>query len=409
MLLATLIALGGATAQPAAEAEVQPTRPPRARPHYRLGDGLTFSFDGDKHRVGLGGFIQPAWAIQAQGSDGLEQFLRVRGAYLNLHGEFFDETVLFFFQTDFSRDEPLLDAWLGFRPVSWLTLSLGQMLTPTSNREQQHMESDLGFIDRSLLSRTFSESGRELGAFVGGDFDVAGIVLRPQLAMTSGDGRNSFGFDSRDRDIGGLKWGGRLDVLPFGDFSEGNGRTVPDLGREQRFKLVLGGAASYNDGVSEARGAGHDEFTFWDAFGDRQQPDYVLIYADLLAKFQGFSLLVEFANSSATSLDGTFTNEAGTVPLLPGEISEFLILGNAVNAQLGYVFDFGLSLDARATFLFAEFDREESLLQDTNAYGGGISYYFFKHALKAQLNYEHIEEEGLPNRDVGELLVQVIL
>jgi hypothetical protein len=423
MLLNATLLLAMLSAQPEASASVEAARKSRNRAEYELGSGLTFRFGEDQHMVGLGGFIQPAWTVEvvddfdppdpmAETVEGnTDQFLRVRRSFLNLKGQFFDRTLEFVFQTDFSLDEPLLDAWLGYNPFSWLSLSLGQRQTSTLNREQQHIESDLSFVDRSLLSRTFSESGRELGGYVDLEFDIGGILVRPRLAATSGDGRNSFGEDSRDRDVGGLKWGGRLDVLPFGDFAEGNRNTVPDLAGESSFKVIAGVAGSYNDGASEARGAGHDEFSlFEEGGGGRKQPDYVQIYADLLAKYQGFSLLVEFVNATATSLDGTFTNEAGTIPLVAGEISEFLILGNAVNAQLGYVFGFGLAVDVRYTQLFAEFDdRETSLLQDTRAYGGGFAWYFFGHALKAQLNFERVEEDLQPDIHAGELLIQVIL
>jgi hypothetical protein len=395
-----LCALG----QPTLEADVGS----RNRARYELGSGLSFSFADGKHEVGLGGFIQPSWAIQDVEGE-FDQFLRARRTFLNLGGEFFDERLGFFFQVDFTLPEPLLDAWLRYSPWEWLDLQLGQVLTPTNNREQLHMESDLSFVQRSLLSRTFSESGREFGAYMALDIPVGGMLVRPMLSITSGDGRNSFGEDSRDRDVGGLKYGGRLDFLPFGDFMERNRGTVPDLCHEKTPKLVLGGAISRNSGASGPNGAGHDEFSLFDQFGDRNQPDYVLVYGDLLAKWQGVSLLFEFANASATSLEGSFTNESATTLLLPTEIASFLRLGNAINAQVGYVFDFGLSVDARYTQLFQEFGTDASLLQDTQAFGGGLAYYFFDHALKAQLNYERVGADGSPDIDTGEFILQVIL
>jgi len=395
-----LCALG----QPTMEGDVGP----RNRASYDLGSGLTFSFAEGEHEVGLGGFIQPSWAIQDVEGE-FDQFFRARRTFFNLRGEFFDEKLGFFFQVDFTLPEPLLDAWLRYSPWSWLDLHLGQVLTPTNNREQLHMESDLSFVERSLLSRTFSGSGRELGAYMALDIPLADMLIRPMLSITSGDGRNSFGEDSRDRDAGGLKYGARLDFLPFGDFAERNQGTIPDFAHEAMPKLVVGGAISRNYGASAPNGAGHNEFSFFDQFGSRNQPDYVLVYGDLLAKWQGVSMLFEFANASATSLEGTFTNESATTLLLPGEIASFLLLGNAINAQVGYVFDFGLAVDARYTQLFQEFATEDSLLQDTRAFGGGLAYYFFDHALKAQLNYERLSQDGVPDVDTGELLLQVIL
>lgn len=387
-------------------AEVQP----KNRAKYRLGDGLMFSFAEDQHRVGLGGFIQPAWAVAAEEGESADQFLRAKRTYLSLEGSFFDERIDFFAQVDFSLNEPLLDAWLGYNFGSWLSLSMGQRQTLTNNRELLHMESQLSFTERSLLSRTFSESGRELGVYSVATLDLAGFLIRPQLAVTSGDGRNAFGGDSRDRDVGGLKYGGRLDVLPFGDFSAGSQGMVVDLAREQRFKLVAGAAASYNDGASHPNGAGQGDFFLYDAFGDVQNPDYLLFYADVLAKWQGFSLLLEYVNATATGLEGTFVDEGATIPLVAGQISEFLILGNGVNGQLGYVFDFGLGLDVRYSRLWAEFDDvPASLLQDQSALGAGAAFYVFDQSLKFQLNYEYLDVDTGTEVHQGEFLVQVIL
>lgn len=384
--------------------------PPTPTAHFEPGRGLAFSFEEDQHEFSIGGFIQPAWGFEEVGGT-VDQFFNARRTHLMLRGAFFNRTAEVFVQADFSRDEPLLDAWLAYNPWPWLSIATGQRLAVTNNREMLHMESQLTFVDRSLLSRTFSRSGRELGVFVLSEVGLGPVLVRPQLSVTSGDGRNSFGVDSRDRDVGGLKWGGRLDVLPFGDFSQDNGGMVVDLAREQSLKLVVGGAASYNDGASQQNGAGHRDFTLYNPDGGVQQPDYVLIYADVLVKYMGFSLLLEVVNASATSLENTFTNEAATVPLFSGQISEFLVLGNAVHAQFGYVFDFGLGLDLRYTQLFAEFsDEPASLLQDGLGYGASVAWYALKQALKVQFSFEVVDiDRAGPAVRRGDVLVQLIL
>ena len=381
---------------------------------FELGSGLAFKFDSGQHFVKVGGFIQPAWGIEQPEGEDIQQFLNARRTYFSLQGSFFKETVDFFFQTDFSLSEPLLDAWLGVNVCDCLSISFGQRQALTNNREMLHMESQLTFTRRSLLSRTFSLSGRELGAFAFGQVDLFGFLIRPQLSVTSGDGRNSFGADSRDVDIGGFKWGARVDLLPFGNFTEGNRGMVADLERERSLKLVLGGALSYNDGASHRNGAGHGEFFLYDGEQDEQLPDYVLIYADLLLKFRGLSLLAEFVDASATSLDGLYTDDASTNLLFRTQISEFLVLGTGVNGQLGYYFEVGggagLGIDLRYTRLFAEFsENEASLLQDATAYGAGLTVYVLKQTLKVQLNFERIDIDGRPTTTGGDLLVQLIL
>ena len=77
-------------------------------------------------------------------------------------------------------------------------------------------ENSLAFFDRSLLSQTFNESGREFGIKSSYVFGGANFALIPMLQITSGDGLNSFGIDSRDVDLGGLKYALRVDLIPFG-------------------------------------------------------------------------------------------------------------------------------------------------------------------------------------------------
>ena len=388
----------------------EPSLQAKHKVDFELGSGLGFTFDNGKHLVRVGGFIQPAWGIDVSDGEDPDQFLNARRTHFFLQGQFFDDSVEFFFQSDFSRAEPLLDAWLSYRPWSWLDVSVGQRQALTNNREMLHMESQLAFSRRSVLSRTFSLSGRELGLFVRTEVDLGGVIVRPQGSVTSGDGRNSFGADSRDVDIGGFKWGGRLDILPFGDFSEGNGAMVVDLAREQSLKVILGGAFSYNDGASHRNGAGHGDFFLYNEGGEDQLPDYVMIYADLLAKFRGFSLLAEFVNASATSLQGTYTDDSGVNLLFRTQISEFLILGNGFNAQLGYYLGAGVGMDVRYSRLFAEFTgNEQSLLKDTTAYGAGLTVYILKQTLKVQISYERLEVDNGPTVNGADLLVQLIL
>ena len=73
----------------------------------------------------------------------------------------------------------------------------------------------LQLVERSRLTSAFS-SIREFGLFLSGNFRLngKGSYLRPYFVLTNGDGINNF-----DKDLGGLKIGGRLDFLPFGFFT----------------------------------------------------------------------------------------------------------------------------------------------------------------------------------------------
>jgi len=388
---------------PAAAAEL-----PENEVSYDLGDGLRFSLDDGTHVFRIGGFVQPSWQATFLPDGQVEQVLVAKRTQFGIDGSLENDRIPFEILTDFSLGQPLLNAWVGYRPVEGLTLSAGQRPNPANLREMLYNEGYLSFPERSLVSRTFSETGREFGLFADVDIAIGQAHLRPSLSVTSGDGRNSFGTDSRDVDLGGFKWGGRLDLLPFGDFSEGNRASVSDVVGEDSPRLAIGGAVSFNDGASGRNGEGHGEFLLFDEGGDAQLPDYTKIHADVVFKWQGLSVLGEFVTTSASGLDGAFTDDVGGNPLVSSEIAEFLVLGQGINGQLGYCFGFGLGLDVRYSMLLDEFpDNGGSQLQETSELGAVLTAFLDDHDLKIQLAGSRVEVADTEPFLVGELLAHL--
>jgi hypothetical protein len=382
--------------------------PPRHQATFELGSGLNFSFNQGAYHFSMGGVIQPYMAFDKTSDNPSDRFFNVKRSYFNFAGQARDEKVSFFMQLDFSLTNPLLDAWVAYQPFDQLKVSLGQKQTLGNNREMMIMEDQLQFPDRGLLSSAFSRSGREFGVFVESRWGSETFAVVPQIAITSGDGRNSFGQDSRDVDLGGFKYAARLDIYPLGFFSEGNDQLIADLAHESRPKLLLGAAASYNDGASQMTGEGHGDFFLYNALGGVQLPDYRQVYADLLFKYQGFSLLGEYVIATATSLEGSFTDEFGVTPLLPTQISQYLALGRAFNAQLGYVTRSGYALDFRYGALNPEFgENPNSLIQERSAFSVGASKYFKGNDLKLQLAFTSSSLPDDITQNLGEVILQL--
>lgn len=294
---------------------------------FKLGTGLNFSFNQGNYQFNFGGFVTPTYSYSKVSGLDAENKFNARNAFLILSGKAVKEKVSFLVQTDYSQSQPLLDAWLAYHPTNNITITFGQKQTFVNNREMTYREDRLQFTDRSLLSQTLSNTGREFGMFVESKFKVGDqFGIAPMVAVTSGDGRNSFGSDSRDSDLGGIKIGGRLDVYPLGYFTEGNNLFSADLAHEQKLKFVIGAAFSKNTGASNAVGEGHGDFFLFDVNGNDNLPDYSQVYIDLLLKYKGFSLSAEYANASADGLDLMYTDEAATQILAPQQISEFLVI-----------------------------------------------------------------------------------
>lgn len=375
---------------------------------FELGSGMNFSFNEGAYQFNFGGFIQPFYGFsQTQDSDP-DHFFTARNTFLLLSGKAVKEKVSFSIQADYSRNQPLLDAWVAYHPTKNTVITFGQKQTFVNNREMIYREDRLQFTNRSLLSQTMSNTGREFGVFaetkLGTDF---GIV--PMLAVTSGDGRNSFGSDSRDTDFGGLKIGGRLDVYPLGYFSEGNDLHSADLGREQKLKLVVGAAISQNYGATNVVGEGHGNFFLYDSIGGLQLPNYTQLYVDILVKYKGFSFLGEFANASAQLTDKSYLDAGAATILVPTQISQYLMLGDRMNFQLGYVTKSGFSFDARYEIASPEFSANlNSILSESNALTFGVSKYFDNNNLKIQTSVTSIDFANNKNQLLGELLMQIV-
>jgi hypothetical protein len=370
-------------------------------------NGLNFSFNNGDYLFQMGGFIQPTYRYQRVANSDPAHFFSAKRSFLRLAGNAKQEKVSFLIQTNFSDTRPLFDAWVAYHPSEQLTISFGQKQTFVNNREMLFREDRLQFTERSLLSETLSRTGREFGLFVEGRYGN-NFGIAPMLAISSGDGRNSFGADSRDTDFGGLKYGGRLDLYPLGYFTEGNDRYSSDLKREKTLKLVVGSAFSVNRGSTDAVGEGHGNFLLYNKNGEVQLPNYRQLYIDLLAKYRGFSLLLEFGNASAAGLTENYTDAAAVQLIAPQQISSLLHLGNSINAQLGYVTPSGYSADLRFSNASPEFaSYTNSLLQKTESYSVGLTKYVKEHNLKIQTTFSYLNNAVTGNTQVAELMFQM--
>ncbi len=359
---------------------------------FELGQGLNFRFQENAYQFKISGMMQPqALYEEVEGSE-YALFLNSRRTYLNFSGTAREEKLSFFMQMDFSDNSPLLDAWVAYHPWENWSIALGQKQNVGNNREMLIMENYLSFPDRSLLSRSLSNSGREMGVFLEAKLKAGNMLFVPQLSLTSGDGRNSFGTDSRDVDRGGVKYSGRLDFYPLGEFEGGSLRSIADVEHQSQLRMVLGIAGSYNDGASGAVGESHGDFTLYNAIGESQLPDYRQWFADLLMKYRGFSFLGEFGIASATSLEALYLNQSLEDPLLATQIGEYLALGSAYNLQLGYVTKGGYGLDLRYSAVQTEFElNNRVLLPSSTAYSIGLSKYLKGHSLKLQSIFSLLE------------------
>jgi hypothetical protein len=258
----------------------------------------------------------------------------------------------------------LHDAWIAYRP--WgdnrLQFSFGQRATPTDNIELSISSHALSFAERSKITSMFSTI-REVGFFVESSHHVGHTkgVIRPSLAITDGDGPISGG-----KRYGGLKYGGRINYLPLGTFRNYGQSREGDMAYEFTPKLCLGVAYSYNMGTSDRRGGrSSGDILYLDAKDRYCLPDMSKLVADINFKYQGWSLLAEFAKTWAAVSDditqrvrnaGTATTDFDVdgVQDVDAYIRNRMMLGWGYNIQAGYMFRSLWSIDARYTHIEAD-------------------------------------------------------
>ncbi|MHA6697265.1 hypothetical protein [Chryseobacterium sp. A321] len=354
--------------------------------------------------ISVSGYLQTLYSHESFKEVPSTSQFRLSHLFLTLKAEAPEEKLSATVQLDFGLKDAFLDAWIAYQPTKNITLSLGQKQTPLNNKELILKSSKLTFQDKSLLSSAFGASGRELGVYGEMVLGKKELKLVPQVAITSGDGRNVL-----SNDIGGLKYGARLDFYPFGFFKDQKSLTIGDLQHEPSPKLVLGAAYSYNQGVSHKSGEGHGDFLLLDKDLNAVYPNYEKIYADLLFKYRGFSFFTELAKARTSGNSTLAKHENGED--LVGEAKElysYLSLGKAYNLQMGYSFPKGLGIDLRYASIAPEYSSmQNSVLQKSSAFTLGISKYFLRSALKLHTAYSFLEKEKVGPSQRADLLVQL--
>ncbi len=338
---------------------------------------LVFSLNNGEYEFGLGGLIQvSANRLTTNTSEPTLQLFPQR-TFFNFHGKSNKNGLGFFVQTDFSMPSLLLDAVVTYQPNSSTNIEIGQRQNVGNNREMLIQEGNLLNPDRELLSTTFSKTGREFGLFIDQTISIGSIILHPQASVTSGDGLNSYGLDSRDVDLGGLKFSGRFDIYPFGSKINSRDIKLTNTGNSnQKPWAVFGVYGSFNQGASDSKGEGHNNFNLYNSAGELQLPNYRKWGVDLLFKWNKISILAEYGINTANGLKGSYIDMFGNQKLTETQISEYLALGSGYQLRLGYVLPKNFELYATYGAISEEFSQNPySIVQSQSSWKAGLSKY----------------------------------
>ena len=388
---------------------------------YRFGEGWRMK-DSSGSFLRISGYLQPyaeSKRLMSETETDADVRFRMRRVRLRIDGNSADDKFSYRFQTDLSgtgelidgSSNYLLDAWVAYEPVRRLKISFGQRAPYTDNRELFMNSNTLQLVERSRLTSAFATI-REFGLFVENTARLSNqAYLRSYFTLTNGDGPNVIG-----RDRGGLKYGGRIDFLPFGLFSSQGQFNQVDIIRERTPKLVIGTTYSYAQGVSSRSGRESGAILYLDAQNQELLPDYAKFGVDFLFKYRGFSALGEYMQGNAF-VPGNITQRVrvdGSVSgdfIVNGEqnVSDYIkarmIVGSAWNLQMGYLMKNGISVDGRYTQLTPathSFLNNGTFYNRPYYYTLGLSKYVGRHyGAKIQADLTLVQNRGGINNNQG--------
>lgn len=339
--------------------------------------GLTFVPKDSSFSIAMRFRMQNRIGVETVSDDDLsikDYEMRTRRLRLRFDGFLLDKNLNYNIQLNFSRADQdwddsgipnvIRDAYISYKFTPDFNLGIGQRKLP-GNRQRVVSSGDQQFVDRSIVNANFNID-RDFGLYANYSPTLFGdVLLNLSGAVSTGDGRSNNKTDD-------IAYTGRAEILPFGKFTGGGDYYEADLAIEQSPKLSIGGGMHSNNNAIKTRGElGKALYDERDLRGH---------FADLLFKYQGFSLYAEYMDR--TTPDSAITrNSANAV--------SYVYAGHGINVQAGYLLGNNYEIAAR----FSRSSPDEQIWayeKEFTHYTIGFSKYLSKHRIKMQsdLTYE---------------------
>lgn len=284
----------------------------------------------------------------------------------------------------------VMDAVIKWNFYKNFVLWFGQTKLP-GNIERVISSGDLQQVDRSLLNSRFNID-RDMGFQLRHHFKIGKTALvREKIALSQGEGRNVTTGNE-----GGHQYTGRLELLPFGSFKSKGDYKGADLEREVTPKLMMGFTYDMNKNAVRNRS---NMGAYMENDLGLFQTDISTLFIDFMFKYDGLSIMGEFADRNAD--DPFAKNSDGS---LTGDVVQ---VGNALNLQTGYLLHNDWEVSARYTHV--NLDRIITGRNPVDQYTIGLSKYIVGHKLKVQTDISYLSEEFGNNEIMYRLQLDVHL
>ena len=277
----------------------------------------------------------------------------------------------------FTKNSPryILDAVIKWKFAPGFELWAGQTKLP-GNVERVISSANLQLVDRSLLNSKFNID-RDLGIQLRHTSKLSGqFISKEKFAISQGEGRNIATGNE-----GGLQYTGRVELFPLGSFTKKGEYMGSSTVREEKLKIMAAYTYDFNADASKTRSNMGDYMFLMD--GSLHQTNITTQFIDLVVKYEGVSLMAEYADRSATNpiaveLDGTETGDIVTV-------------GSAFNMAVGYFISEKIEVAGRYTSLnYADVTGSSP----ATMYTLGLNKFVVGHKLKVQSDISYSTKNG---------------
>jgi len=340
-----------------------------------FGKPITFSSRDSSFSLGIGGRIQSLAEVRHDlKTDKTTVDFLIRRLRLNFAGNAISQRFTYriqlcFSQRDISSDNSavtnnlfLRDAMLYYSPNKYWRFGFGQTKLP-GNRQRQTSSANLQFADRSNTNSLFTLD-RDKGLWaVFTTKTRKKAVFSTALAITSGEGRINSDRSS------GLCYSVRSEFLPFGEFKNNGDYIESDVFFEDKFKLSVAAAYSFNNKTSRVAGQ-LGEYLF-----NGQVADIHYYGADWVMKKKGWSFTGElYRRVSPNGISINATN--------PSKVN-FVYSGTGLLLQTGFLYSKKNEFALRYGFTSPD-KRVNAYTSKVDEFMLAYSHYFFRHNLKLQ-------------------------
>ena len=294
--------------------------------------------------------------------------------------------------SQFTSNAPryILDAVVMWNFHGNFELWFGQTKLP-GNRERVISSANLQQVDRSLLNSRFNID-RDMGVQIRHHFNLSkSFIVKEIFSVAQGEGRNV-----TTGNLGGHQFTGRLELLPFGNFSSKGDYKGSDLKREQKPKLALGVSYDHNNNAVKNR-SNQGSYMTIDGGDSFFETNINTLFIDAMFKYNRFSFMAEYSDRDAD--DPFAKNSDGT---LTGDEVQ---IGKGLNLQTGFLLNNDWEISGRYTNI--KLDKNVTGKNPESQYTLGLSKYIVGHSLKVQTDISHLEVKGGNNALMYRLQVDI--